>query len=106
MKGRPVSVDSNTMIILTAVGAAGVTAGGKLWKALRDLYVKYVASLKAQNVQLEKRTSECEEDRKLLHGRLNDQGERITELSGKIGRLEGQIGRHRSGESQAGKESV
>jgi chromosome segregation ATPase len=86
-----VSVDSSTMVIITAVGTAGATAGGILWRALVRLNRSTITALNRQNQRLERRTKECEEDRKLLHGRLNEQGERITKLSEKIGRLEGQI---------------
>jgi hypothetical protein len=87
------SVDSKTMVIITAVGGAGVAAGRLLWSAVTLSHRKNIGMLEQQAEDLKRRTSECEEDRKLLHGRLNDQGERITQLSLKIGRLEGQMRR-------------
>jgi hypothetical protein len=107
-----VAVDSSTMVILSAVGVAGAAAGGYMWRGLNALHLSTVGALKAQNIQLERRTTECEEDRKLLHGRLNEQGERITQLSLMIGRLEGHVEWHWSserpeaGEAQPGAESV
>lgn len=85
------SVDATTMVIISAVGTTGVTVGGIMWKSIRSLYNATVKELKAQNAKLETRTTECEEDRKNLHGRLNDQSERITVISQQLGRLEGKL---------------
>jgi len=85
------SVDATTMIIISAVGTTGVTVGGIMWKSIRALHNSTVKELKAQNAKLETRTTECEEDRKQLHGRLNDQSERITKISQQLGRLEGKL---------------
>jgi septal ring factor EnvC (AmiA/AmiB activator) len=79
------------MIIISAVGTTGVTVGGIMWKSIRALHNSTVKELKAQNAKLETRTTECEEDRKQLHGRLNDQSERITKISQQLGRLEGKL---------------
>jgi hypothetical protein len=86
-------VDATTMAIITAVGGTGVTVGGALLKYVRSLHNSTVAQLQKQNDKLERRTSECEEDRKTLHGRLNDQSERITNISQQLGRLEGKLTR-------------
>jgi chaperonin cofactor prefoldin len=85
------SVDATTMVIITAVGGTGVTVGGALLKYVRALHNNTVTQLQKQNDKLEKRTSECEEDRKALHGRLNEQSERITNISQTLGRLEGRL---------------
>jgi hypothetical protein len=85
------SVDATTMVIISAVGTTGVTVGGVMWKSIRALHNATVKELKAQNAKLETRTSECEEDRKALHGRLNEQSERITNISQTLGRLEGRL---------------
>ena len=87
------SVDPTTMAIITAVGGTGVTVGGVMWRSIKTLHNATVKELKAQNGRLEQRTTECEEDRKALHGRLNDQAERITCISKQLGRLEGQLKR-------------
>lgn len=87
------AVDATTMAIITAVGGTGVTVGGALLKYVRSLHNSTVAQLQKQNDKLESRTSECEEDRKTLHGRLNDQSERITNISQQLGRLEGKLTR-------------
>ena len=68
-----------------------MTVGGVMWKSIRALHNATVKELKAQNAKLETRTSECEEDRKALHGRLNEQSERITNISQTLGRLEGRL---------------
>lgn len=86
------SVDPTTMVIISAVGGTGVTVGAGLLKYVRALHTNTVKELKDHNIKLEKRTAECEEDRKQLHGRLNEQSERITEISKQLGRLEGKIG--------------
>jgi len=80
------------MAIISAVGGTGVTVGAGLWKCVRALHTSTVKELKDHNVKLEKRAAECEEDRKQLHGRLDEQSERITEISKQLGRLEGKIG--------------
>ena len=85
------SVDPTTMVIISAVGGTGVTVGAGLLKYVRALHTSTVKELKDHNIKLEKRTAECEEDRKQLHGRLNEQSERITEISKQLGRLEGKI---------------
>lgn len=87
------AVDATTMAIITAVGGTVVTVGGALLKYVRSLHNSTVAQLQKQNDKLERRTSECEEDRKTLHGRLNDQSERITNISQQLGRLEGKLTR-------------
>jgi len=87
------SVDVTTMAIITAVGGTGVTVGGALLKYVRSLHTATVGQLQKQNDKLEKRTTECEEDRKALHGRLNDQSERISGISQQLGRLEGKLTR-------------
>lgn len=86
-------IDGQTMIIISSVGIAGSTVGGILWGAVMKLHKSTVSALNAQNKTLAKRTEECEEDRKLLHGRLNDQGEKINEMNLKLGRLEGRLGK-------------
>jgi hypothetical protein len=85
------SVDPTTMVIISAVGGTGVTVGAGLLKYVRALHNSTVKELKDHNIKLERRTSECEEDRKQLHGRLNEQSERITAISKQLGRLEGKI---------------
>jgi septal ring factor EnvC (AmiA/AmiB activator) len=85
------SVDPTTMAIITAVGGTGVTVGGALLKYVRLLHTSTVKQLQTQNDKLERRTAECEEDRKTLHGRLNDQSEKITAISQQLGRLEGRL---------------
>ena len=87
------SVDPTTLTIITAVGSTGATIGAVMWQSIRALHHSTVRELKAQNSKLEQRTTECEEDRKTLHGRLNDQSERITTISKQLGRLEGQLKR-------------
>jgi hypothetical protein len=87
------SVDVTTMAIITAVGGTSVTVGGALLKYVRSLHTATVGQLQKQNDKLEKRTTECEEDRKALHGRLNDQSERISGISQQLGRLEGKLTR-------------
>jgi hypothetical protein len=87
------TIDATTMAIISAVGTTGVTVGGVMWKSIRALHNATVKELKAQNAKLETRTTECEEDRKNLHGRLNDQSERITNISQQLGRLEGRMAR-------------
>jgi septal ring factor EnvC (AmiA/AmiB activator) len=87
------TIDATTMAIISAVGTTGVTVGGVMWKSIRALHNATVKELKAQNAKLETRTTECEEDRKNLHGRLNDQSERITNISQQLGRLEGRMTR-------------
>jgi len=69
-----------------------VTVGAGLLKYVRALHTSTVKELKEHNTKLELRTAECEEDRNQLHGRLNEQSERITEISKQLGRLEGKIG--------------
>lgn len=86
------AVDPTTMAIISAVGGTGVTVGAGLLKYVRALHTSTVKELKEHNSKLERRTNECEEDRKHLHGRLNEQSERITEISKQLGRLEGKIG--------------
>ena len=86
------AVDPTTMAIISAVGGTGVTVGAGLLKYVRALHASTVKELKDHNSKLERRTDECEEDRKQLHGRLNEQSERITEISKQLGRLEGKIG--------------
>lgn len=75
------SVDASTMVILSAVGGTAVTLGGAVMAYVRTLHTNTVKELRQQNTKLERRTSECEEDRKALHGRLNHQSERITGIS-------------------------
>lgn len=84
-------IDTETMTIITAVGAAGAGAAGALWKSVIGLHTTTVDALNEQNRKLEKRTEDCEEDRKLLHGRINEQAERVTEISQQLGRLEGKL---------------
>lgn len=85
------AVDPTTMAIISAVGGTVVTVGAGLLKYVRALHTSTVKELKEHNTKLERRTAECEEDRKQLHGRLNEQSERITEISKQLGRLEGKI---------------
>ena len=85
------STDVSTMIIISAVGTSVAAAGGVMWGSIRSLHNSTVKELKAHNSKLEARTTECEEDRKNLHGRLNDQSERITTISQQMGRLEGRF---------------
>lgn len=85
------TIDAATLSILTAVGSTGIAVGGGLWT-----YVKLLHSnvLKGHNEQIDhllKRSEDCEEDRRTLHGRINNQSERITEISMKLGRMQGQI---------------
>jgi len=87
------STDASTMIIISAVGTSVAAAGGVMWGSIRSLHNTTVRELKAQNAKLETRTTECEEDRRNLHGRLNDQSERITNISQQLGRLEGKLTR-------------
>lgn len=81
------------MAIITAVGGTGVGLGTALLKYIRSLHTTTVRKLELQNEHLQARTSECEEDRKALHGRLNEQSERITGISQQLGRLEGRLTR-------------
>jgi uncharacterized protein HemX len=85
------AVDQTTMTIITAVGGTGLTIGGALWAHVKSQQCSIVKELKRQNEKLEARASECEEDRINLHGRLNDQSERITGISQILGRLEGRM---------------
>lgn len=85
------SVDSPTMIIISAVGTTGITIGGGMWAYVKSLHTATVKELRNQNARLEHRTEICEEDRAILHGRINDQSERITGISQKLGRLEGRL---------------
>ena len=82
-------MDGQTMAIITAVGGTCAALG----KYIKSLHTTTVRKLEKQNEQLQSRASECEEDRKNLHGRLNDQSERITSISQKLGRLEGRLTR-------------
>jgi hypothetical protein len=84
-------IDPQTMTIISAVGAAGAGVAGALWRSVVKLHTTTVDSLNEQNRKLEKRTEDCEEDRKLLHGRINEQGDRLTEISQQLGRLEGRF---------------
>lgn len=82
IKGQSsMSADASTMVILSAVGGTVVTAGGAVMAYVRTLHTRTVKELRSQNNKLERRTAECEEDRKALHGRLNHQSERITDIS-------------------------
>lgn len=85
------AVDPTTMAIITAVGTTGATVGGGLWAYVKTLHTTTVKELRDQNIKLEQRTAECEDDRTALHGRLNDQAERITKISQSLGRLEGKF---------------
>lgn len=96
------STDTTTMAIISAVGGTGVTVGGAMWAYVKSLHTSTVRELHAQNVKLERRTTECEEDRKQLHGRLNSQSEKIAGISQQLGRLEGKLDRsiHKDTEGQ------
>ena len=87
------AVDLTTLTIITTVGSTGATVGAVMWQSIKALHNSTVKELKAQNAKLEHRAQECEEDRKELHGRLNDQSERITGISMQLGRLEGKSGK-------------
>jgi hypothetical protein len=84
--------DSDTMKVVSGVGAAGVAAGTAMWTALRMSHNRNIKALCDAHQQTLERAEECEEDRKLLHGRLNEQSERITHISTQLGRLEGRLG--------------
>lgn len=78
------SVDGSTLVILSAVGGSCATIGGVLWGALKFVYGLQIRSLT-------QRVDDCEEDRQELHATVAEQGERITELSLSLGRLEGRL---------------
>ena len=86
------SLDSTDMIVLSAVGSTGLAIGGGLWTYVKALHTSKVQELHKQIEKLEVRSNDCEEDRKQLHNRLNDQSERITKISVSLGRLEGKMG--------------
>lgn len=83
--------DGDTMKIVTGVGAAGAAAGTAMWAALKSSHNRNIKMLCDAHEQTLQRAEECEEDRKLLHGRINEQSERITQISQQLGRLEGRI---------------
>lgn len=89
-------MDGTTLSIISAIGTTGVTVGGGLWAYIKTLHHNTVKELKETNIKLETRTTACEEDRKELHGRINAQSERITDISKKLGKLEGKLenGKH------------
>lgn len=86
-------IDGTTMGIISAVGTTGATIGGAMWAYMKALHKTTLKQLNDQNNKLEQRTVECEEDRKALHGRLNAQSERITDISKALGRMEGKLER-------------
>lgn len=84
-------LNATTMSVISTILAMIGATGGGILTYVKSLHNTTVKELRGHNQRLDKRAEACEQDRKELHGRLNEQSERITNISMQLGKLQGKF---------------